>query len=288
MGRFSLKTKMIADADAINPTGVYSYVDALRVWLNPPLTAQELAWLRQQRGGKKMRVHDHRAPFEPRYQQRIMPFQPTQEVLQSLATRTDAHLNYLELSLDWTFDYEWDRDAAFEFICRYLVKEYHRDQKIVFVGNNGKITRYSGPRSAPNVLVVYADLPCRVNGLPYCVHLDWRIKGRSALRRAAINSVRDLLDLDYRQFWRCRLKFCEVDLRALGRKYCNWERGTKRREPWMHFSPNGRYAYDVHLRAGSIIVRARQSTQAVIDQHRNHFDVNSCLIRHEVPHLLPR
>jgi hypothetical protein len=250
------------------------------------LTKEEIAWLRTQAGGPKMRVWNGPARFDPRYVQRITLFQPTNEALQSLVTR-DPHMTYVEISLDWIFSSRSDKDDAVEFLWKHLVKKNHRDQQVRFVGKDDKITRYSGPRSAPNVIVVYADKPSKVTGQDHCVHIDWRINSGAALRRAGIHSLRDLLDLNYRQFWRKRLKICSLNLRALGRMHLNRNNSVKRRGPWVQYFCNGRFVYDVHLRIGSIIVRVNQSTQAVIDRHRKDFEVNRCVITHEVPHLLP-
>jgi hypothetical protein len=192
----------------------------------------------------------------------------------------------VEISLDWVFSSGSDKDAAFEFLCKHLVKKNHRGQGIRFVGKDDKITRYSGPRSAPNVTAIYADKVSKVTGQD-CVHIDWRINGGAALRRAGIHSLRDLLDLDYHQFWRKRLTICSLDLRSLGRMHWNRNNPVKRRGPWVQLYCNGRFALDVHLRTGSAILRVHQSTQAVIDEYRRDFEVNRCVIPHEVPHLLP-
>jgi hypothetical protein len=221
--------KLQSPAEAINPAGIYPYIDVVRGFLREPLTKEEIAWV---------------------------------------------------------FSSRSDKDAAFEFLCRHFVKKNHGDQEIRFVGEEDKITRYSGPRSAPNVSVIYADKGSKVTGED-CVHIDWRINGGAALRRAGIHSLRDLLDLDYRQFWGKRLKISSLNLRSLGRMHCNRNNLIKRRGPWVQYYCNGRFTYDVHLRIGSTIARAYQSTQAVIDRYRKDFEVNRCVITHEVPHLLP-
>jgi hypothetical protein len=234
-----------------------------------------------------MRVLNWGPKFHPRYVQQIWLFQPTHEALQSLVTR-DPHLTYVEISLDWVFSYKSDKDAAVEFLWNHLVKKNHRDQGIRFFGTKGEMTRYSGPRSAPNLIAIYADKASKVTGQHQCVHIDWRIRGGGALRRAGIHSLRDLLGLDFRQFWEKRLKICSLNLRSLGRMHCNRNNPVKRRGPWVRFClANDRFAYDVHLRTGSTIVRANQSTQAIIDRYRKYFEVNRCVITHKVPHLLP-
>jgi hypothetical protein len=136
-------------------------------------------------------------------------------------------------------------------------------QGLRFVGG---VTRYTGPRKAPNVLAIYRDRPSKVTGEIYCVHFDWRIKGVPALRRAGIISVTDLLTLDHRQFWRERLLLRDFNLRDLGRMYHVHVAGKgRRRRQWVVFSGRKEFPYQVDLRAGATIVRALNSTQAVLD-----------------------
>jgi hypothetical protein len=250
----------------IEPERVCSYIDVLRIWLRNPLSSAQLSWLRQRSAGKKLRVHNGRAPFGRGYVQRITIFQPSQEALQSLATCSDHLLTYVECSLDWVFNSRIETDDAFEYVCKRVIKRHHRDQGIRFVGTGDEKTRYSGPRRAPNLLVIYGDRPSKKGG-HHCVHFDWRMNGSGTLRRTGIHSLHDLLALDHRDFWRARLIICDLDLRRLGRMYWNHRLHGKRRH-WMQFCPNGKLVYDKHLRTGSIIARARASTQAVVDQYR--------------------
>ena len=231
-----------------------------------------------------MRVWNYPALFDRSFIQRLTIYQPTDEALhwlESHEVRNDVHMTRAEVSLDWVFDKEHDKQLSFEFACRYLVKSHHRDQGIRFVGEDGKVTRYTGPRSAPNVLSAYADRHCKVTGEIYCMHLEWRMQGSAALRQSGIHSFRDLNNLDPRQFWAKRLKLRDIDSRALGRMYHNQNRPVKRRRPWIISG------YDLDAAAGSVIVRALGSTQAVIDRYRQMLPVNRTLRTLETGYLLP-
>ena len=153
----------------------------------------EWIWISDRSDRRRIRVW-HR---NPAFQQRVQLYQPSNEVLEWLAHRNDARLTYFEPSLDLIFKNEEDCEDAYRFICRHHVKLYHRTQEVAFAGEGG-CTRYSGPRKAPNVVVVYCDKPSKVTGEYNCVHFDWRIKGFDALCRSGIKSVGDWLKIDMR------------------------------------------------------------------------------------------
>jgi len=276
-------------AGGIKPAGIYAYRDKVRVWLKGPVSKPELARLRGQCGCKD---YNELARFDPSYVQRLDLYQPTPAALQWLARRYGARITYVELSLDWTFDDEDAKDAAYEFLCRHVVKKHHRDQGIRFVVGKRGTTRYSGPRRARNVLVMYRDKQCKVTGEVCCLHLDWRIHGAEALCRAGLASLRDLLAIDHREFWRTRLLLFALDPEALGRKYHNARRGTRRRKPWIISYPCG-LLYNPDQRVGQLMLRgagepnSRGSVQGLIDDYAGRLDVRSCLIKLNVEHLLP-
>lgn len=263
----------------------HAFVDCGRLWFRNPLTKSELAWLRERCGGRKMYVHTRRARFDYQFVQRVTAFQPTTEALEWLARRNDILLNYVEIAFDWIFSSEDDKQEAFTFVCEHLVKRYHRDQGIRFAGEDG-FTRYTGPRGAPNLIAVYADLPSKVTGEVECLHFDWRISGVASLRRAGIRSVRDLLHLDHGAFWRERLVLCEINRRMLGRRHNNHALSTRRRRPWI-VRCGRHFAYDMDLRAGSIIHRACGSTQGVVDRCRQHFPLTGCLVPIDIGAVFP-
>ena len=268
---------------SINPSDIFSYCDAIQIWLKHPLPRKDLTWLRSKCGS--IHVHDQPARFDWSYQQRLQLRQPTHAALQSLSTLNELYLNRVELSLDWTFANEPERDAAYQLVCLHHVKKWHGQQHIGFK----KLTRYTGPPGARNLMALYPDKACRITGEVFCVHLDWRIKGPGAVRAAGVSSLHDLLDFNYRQFWEGKLLLCEFDVRSLGRHYNSHVAGKgRRRGPWIYFcGHDGWFAYDVDLRTGAIIIEALQSTQQVIDCYRGKFNVNRCLKSIEVQHLLP-
>jgi hypothetical protein len=258
----------------INPSSIAAYPDCVHLWLPKPLPVRGLDWLDTQCGDMYANVGPKRWQRE-RYQQFLSLPQPTPAALQFLSAYSDGLLNYAEIALDWTFDDAEENAHAANTANRYIVKRWHRDsQGIRFVAG---VTRYTGSRTATTNLVSYNDKSSRVTGETYCTHTEFRLRGVLALRRAGVHAVKDLLNLDYREFWHERLIMRAVDPTKLGRMYrVHIEHKDKRRG-----------AYEDDSRVGGRIVHMLESTQAVIDMYRNRFNVSRCLEDLDVEHLLP-
>jgi hypothetical protein len=178
------------------------------------------------------------------------------------------------------FTNEAAKNEQFWWLHRHLVKPHHGNQQVRWYADQ---TRYSGPRRARNVLALYRDKHCKVTGEVYCVHLDWRIRGVEALRRAGIGSVRDLLQFDQRQFWQQRLRLFDIDASGLGRRHQNCSDGTNRRKPYF-LLPG--WNFDAYV--GRVLLRHYGSVQEIIDQHRHDFDVRRSLLPIATDQFLPK
>jgi len=272
------------EAQRITPVEVIAYPDNVQVWSKTVFPTTQLEWLGARCGnGLDVELRPKRWDRSRQYQQRLQLRRPSREALQWLSASDGILVNYLELALDWSFDHVDERDEAHDFVCKYHVKRWHGDQKIKFV----KGTRYTGERQTANKLVSYADLPSRMTGEVYCVHLEWRLNGVQALRRAGIETVSELLKLDAHEFWKKRLIMRAVDCRALGRQYQIHVLGKGRRRG-PYFGSKKTAAYDFDIMVGGTLVMMRGSTQAVVDEFRKGFDVARCLREIDVPQLLPK
>jgi hypothetical protein len=271
--------KPSAYASMPRPTAVYAFPDKVQLWSRQPLCKRDLARVRKH--CKRVRYWNEPARFNPAFRQRLQLYQPRSEALQILAERSDVHLNYVEVALDWIFANEFDRDDALAFLDRYHVKKYHRDQGIRWK----KGTRYTGPRRAPTVHAAYADRECKLTGEVCCLHAEWRMSGHAAVKRAGILTMIDLLNLDYQEFWRQRLLLFALDLPDLGRRHYNYFNGSKRRRNWS--TGFGKFRYDRDKAAGAIVFNYFGSTQKVLDHLGPKFTVRRCLIQLDVEHLLP-
>jgi hypothetical protein len=283
------------NAAAIGPSSIDCYYDVVQVWLQQRLPPRRIAWLRNHcgRGG----LNDFNAParFDPSYRQRLRLMQPRLPALQFLSTLV-LLLNYVEVAQDWIFDDQFQKLMADQFARQYLVEKFHRQDSNLVEG----ATLYTRRRRARNKITIYADQPSRMSGDLDCVHIEARMAGADALRRAGISSVADLLRFDHRAFWQGRLLMYDIDLRKLGRDYYARVEGRRRRRS-ARISVHGSYHYDFDLRAGGIILQNLEmelqergellgdslSTQQALDHLRKSFNVSACLQPIEVNQLLP-
>lgn len=277
-------TKIIPLPPGITPEpgSIYSYIDRAQLWVKQPLSKGDLDDLRAL-AGKKLRIWSRPMPYMPSLKQRFTLFQPSRDLLQHLRPH-EPYINAVEIALDWVYPDELRKDRAFEFTCQGVVKSHHREQGIRWF--NG-ITRYSGPRGAPNVMAIYGDKHSKVTGEVDCVHLDWRISRRGAIERANLDTIDKLLNLDFRKFWDQRLKLLQVDGETLGRLYHNRLTGSQRRKALIH--GEGKFPYYVDRRMAGTLIQALQlnSAQQVIDHFKRDIRIERCLMAFEHEALLP-
>jgi hypothetical protein len=265
----------------IKPVAIYPYIDRITVWVKQPLTNAQIVWLRQHCG--KVHVRNRRADFDYLLKQRLQLCRPTDEVLRWLSRLPDVYLNYVEIALDWTFPNEFEREDAYEFVSRHFVKRYHGSQGIRFVRG---VTRYTGGPSVPNLFLMYGDLPCRITGEIFCLHLEWRRRRRDNLQRAGIRSIADLLHLDHRAFWQKRLLLAEFNLHKLGGIVRRHFSPQTSKGPWISYLKSG-VRWDHDRRSGHTLLVKFGSAQSIIDEFTGQCRVGRCIIPLGVGHLLP-
>lgn len=270
---------MTADVEIARPIAAYLYYDKLTIWLLVALTVAELRQLRRLLRGTKAKVRIKNKPhrFLPQYRQRIQLYQPNRAALQFLAGRAQR-ITQAELSLDQIHINDDNNSRAFDYMHVHFVKDRHGKQVVKLV--KGK-TRYTGSRNAPNLLVVYSDLHCRITGEIPCLHLDWRVNRTRYLQRIGIGTIGDLLAYDHQRFWQQRLKLYEADLEKVGRAYWNWYRGEHRRQPRLsqwYGHGNHRMQFNYDLMMGRKLLRfANYTIQGLVDNHQRFFNVRAAL-----------
>lgn len=280
----------------IKPSGIWSYIDTVQLWLMKSLSKPEILWLRRICGKDKVYVSDKPAWWDYRFVQRLLIHQPPPEALQYFAQRDEVHINRVDVAIDWTFDSEQELRDAWRVFRETHIKPNHRDQAVRFVrGKKGRRkkrsrlpSRYTGQIwQHPQVCRAYRDKACRMTGEVYCLHVEWAMTGADTLKREGLASVKDIIKLDYRKFWAGKLLFKAVDRVKLGRLFWNYSLGTNRRTPWITKSKCG-FEFYKDRRAGGLLWRSLRSTQAIIDKFRKEFRLDSCLVRLDFSHLLPR
>ena len=277
----------------IKPTAVYAYFDKISVLDTNPLDGDILASLRSEYGRGGLYVENRPARFDARYRQRLELKQPSRTTMECIARRHDTLINGAEVAVDYVFKSSADRDDAWEFLDRHLVRSWHgKNQNIRIVkshsdtdDNRSSGTRYDAARSAPNGIVFYKDNHSRITGELNCLHLEWRLKGLKAVRRAGIKSGRDLLEFSHRQFWQKRLRLYDVeDRRRLGRLITNRARGKRSRAGTIE--QTGRFA-GVDGRTGEVHVRSCDTIQELIDKLRGRIRSHRALVAIPNEFLLP-
>ena len=283
-------------ATLIKPSAIYAYFDKIQFWLQEPIDRRKVAQLRKQCGRGGVFVQNGPARFNARYRQRVEFRQPTDQALRWLAQREDALINRAEIALDSVFDYRADRDEAWEFLHRHLVRRWHGTKQEIRVyrtepqapsldddGTSG--TRYDAGRSAPNLTALYRQECSRITGELNCLHLEWRLNGLKTVRGVGIQSGHDLPEFDHRQFWQKRLLLFAADKERLGRLINNQLKGRKSRI--SKTETRGRYRINIDQRMGDVHVRARETVQELIDDLGPSYRIHRALIPISNEVLLP-
>jgi hypothetical protein len=284
-------------ADYPTPTGVCPYFDKLQFWVCNPLGHSTLAWLREQCGRGGLYVENKPARFNGRFRQRIELRQPSDQALRWLARHEDALINRVEITIDLAFESLAERDDMWEFFHRHIVRRWHGRNQEIRAYRAGSQTnslsdfgglgdsRYDAGGSAPNKIVFYREEHSRITGEAHCLHLEWRLKGLAAVRRAGIESGRDLPGFDHRGFWQKRLQFYDVDRRRLGRMINNRNSGKKRRAHAI--KQIGQFSINLDGRTGEVFARSFETIQELIDHFKSSHKIHRVLVPIPTDVLLP-
>lgn len=275
----------------------HCYFDKLQFWVCKPIDQKTIAQLAKECGRGGIYAKDGPARFDARYRQRVEFRQPSIKALRWLTQRSDALINRAEITIDLVFNNWAERDDTWEFLHQHLVRRWHgRKQEIRAyrrraqnhpLSDEGGVgdTRYDAGRGAPNVVVFYREEHSRVTGELCCLHLEWRLNGSRAVRAAGIESGRDLLEFDHRQFWQKRLLLFDVDRRRLGRLIRNQITGRKRRAPEI-LRTEGFYV-NLDGRTGEVYGRSHDTVQELIDQLGRSYRLRRVLVPISNLPLLP-
>jgi hypothetical protein len=248
-------------AAPLNPTSRDPYFDKIQFWVHTPLNRKTLAGLRKECGRGGLYVDNRPARFDRRYRQRIEFKQPLDQALRWLAQCDEALINRAEIAIDLVFRSWAERDDAKEFLHQHFVRRWHGKNQPIWVFEAG--ARYDGPRRAPNRTAFYQEEHSRITGEVCVLHVEWRLNGLQALRRAGITSGQDLLEFNHRQFWQKRLLLYEVDCQRLGRLIRNCLSGKRSRVSVIKQTSG--YRVNIDGRTGETHRRVAGTIQELID-----------------------
>jgi hypothetical protein len=259
------------------PLATYYFVDKIQVWMKQPADTTTLARLRKL-CGSMLDPLNQPAGFDRHYRQRLTFLQPQRELLRWLAARDGVLVNMVELAIEYVYGHWHDRDNAFEYLHRYLIRRWHGRRQLVRISRtsrreqhptHGQLpgTRYDGPRTAANRTVLYRAEHSRVTGELDALHLEWRLGRLKAVRQAGIRSAADLLTFNHRQFWQRRFVLVDIDPERLGRLIRNRADGTCDREALASDGTIGRRW-----------LRAKETIQEIIDALRPCVRISRALV----------
>jgi hypothetical protein len=223
-----MRNILLADKPPSKPASIIPYFDVLVLWLPTPVDQRMLERLRKHCGDLHCGTHPARwnRRWGQGFQQRLEFKQPRAKALRWIARRDDGRINYMHVTLDYIYPLA-DRAADRTYLYRHLTRRWHCSQKIKFWDDDEEDTRYDGPPTAPNLIVVYQEDHSRITGECYCLHVEWRAKGVDAVCAAGVRRSRDVLTFDHRAFWKERLRLYAVDPGRLGRLFRNRKQGTR-------------------------------------------------------------
>jgi len=226
-----------------------AYVDVIQVWVQRPLAANRLKWLSTQcakplLGGWHLRDGPPRWDRSRTLRQGPRLMQPSEAALHDLAQRQDVLVTYAEPA----FDYSCDQSAKIALARTFgenFVQRWHGGRRtVLWVNGNGRTARRG---SLGPCLQWYIDRPSKLTDTD-CFHLELQLQGGRALRQSGIESISDLLALDYPGLLHRYLDnaFWVVDLDRLGRHHANRRDGTKRRRQLKSDAILGSRLYKLH------------------------------------------
>lgn len=279
----------------INPERRIAYIDKAAWRLTGrSLTDKQFEFLRAH--SKFARI-DHGHPIRGPHRDKrelLTLVVPDSIALKFLADRVHIVPNYVEFALDFVFSDAQSVADAWQKLDRYFVKSWHRGQGIRYVGKPGKITRYTGPRKASNVVAIYGHRPCKIDGSSHSLHIEWRARGMPTLKKLGIDEDSDLSEFDHHEFWERRLVLLKPDWAKINRVHESLSRRVCRVHRRQRIVRCGRIIYDPEKRAKGIVKRVfdlvernETTSQGMVDTLGQFTNIRRCMHRLDSTHLLP-
>lgn len=191
------------------PCANVAFIDKVQLWFPDEPSETDLKKLRSCCAGwvdvdhEWMKGHSN-------WRCRLQLNQPEPDAFKLLERIADHCLiNGLEIALDLTLGDREEVCDLRQFIDAVLVKPKPGKQGTDDAGRRWPLdyrgTLYFDRPGSPTNLVVYSDRPSKMSDQP-CVHIEYRVKGKGAVKRFGVSRPGDLASLNLKTFWAKHLK----------------------------------------------------------------------------------
>jgi len=182
-----------------------SYIDTIHIILRTSIGADQYKSLFSLCIGE---TRTRRSEYGPgRFHNIVELHRPTREAIEMLRSITQdvddaVRIVRVDIALDLVTATETESQLLQDYMLGGFMPTASPRVPVKFVNSTGYFNKDT---KAGEVFVLYSDRPCKVNGRP-CLHVESRIKGAAALRRIGLRDFQGILDLNYTEFWRKRLR----------------------------------------------------------------------------------
>lgn len=191
-----------------------SFVDTICLWLPTLLPKQNfrplrLALLNAQETRKKRLVLKKRCRPDGSWFFTLFIHQPTMAALSVLAqTLTPFRLIEVHVALDLLAESRADAEQLQRYVEARLLKSGRPTSPIHWIDDQ---TAYMGRGTRRGVeLAMYSDKRSKTPGGGCCLHIEWRLMGAQAIRKAGLESIDAIAGMQHCDFWDQRLSLWQA------------------------------------------------------------------------------
>lgn len=188
-----------------------AYLDSIGVVLPKKIPPELFASLRESVSYERKRWRREKIPTANGfYQYNLFLHQPSLESMEQLRV-CEQEFGARLLEVHVALDLQTETFAGARLLQNYLESIFLPSGRLkteaVFRGKGAAQTIYynKGTRKGTEVKL-YSDRASKATGAP-CLHIEWRVVGKVALKAAGIKSINDVRRMDFRKFCNQRLSF---------------------------------------------------------------------------------
>lgn len=190
------------------------YIDRVNFWLPTDRPNFDVKALKNY-CGREPRVTKKPMYLNPTWRCLLELFQPTEEAFIYLQWNivTPYLINHFQPSLDFITEDLTDAETVKDFFIQHLIKRWQRGEIENKIGSGF----YFKERKAASNLLGYHEKLSKINSRPSC-HIEMRLQGSVAVKRAGIGRFEDLINFNHRTFWNKHLQLRRIkDVELIGK-----------------------------------------------------------------------